>query len=328
MIVTRPKLLIVDDQPNNLKAFSKLLAEFNVDIMTALSGNKALQLALDYKFSLVLMDVQMPDMDGYETADLLLNIESNEHVSIIFITAAYKDADHQIRGYRCGAVDYLEKPVDDRILLSKVSIFIKLWEQQQALKTSIMMLEEQKKELEREVILRKKANDKTEYLATHDVLTGLANRALLNGQLDTSFASAKRSDKKVAILFIDLDGFKLINDQHSHKAGDFVLTTITQRLLSCVRGMDTVSRYGGDEFLILLPNLDNIEEALCTAERVKNEVVKNIAWQGNTLIVSASIGVAIYPDTVNTSDMLIMGADNAMYEAKSHGKNRVVLFSG
>jgi len=134
MILNRPKILIVDDQPNNLKAFSKLLADFNVDIITAQSGNEALQRALSHEFSLVLMDVQMPDMDGYETADLLLKMENNQHVPVIFITAAYKDTVHLMKGYRCGAVDYLEKPVDDMILLSKVKVFLTLDDQKTALK--------------------------------------------------------------------------------------------------------------------------------------------------------------------------------------------------
>ena len=134
MRLNQPKILIVDDQPNNLKAFSKLLAGFNVDIMTAQSGNEALKLALENTFSLVLMDVQMPDMDGYETADLLLKIENNQHVPIIFITAAYKDQPHQLKGYRCGAVDYLEKPVEDMILLSKVKVFITLDDQKTTLR--------------------------------------------------------------------------------------------------------------------------------------------------------------------------------------------------
>jgi len=327
MTLTRPKILIVDDQPNNLKAFSKLLADFNVDIITAQSGNEALQKALSHEFSLVLLDVQMPDMDGYETADLLLKLEGNQNVPIIFITAAYKGTEYKINGYRCGAVDYLEKPVDDRILLSKVQVFITLWQQQQELKAAVSLLEKQKKELEQQVILRKKANDKVEYLATHDVLTGLANRTILKAQLNSSCANAKRSHKKVALLFIDLDSFKPINDQHSHEAGDYVLKTIAQRLLSCVREMDTVVRYGGDEFIILLPDLDNTEAAQHTAERVLNNVITDINWQGKTLNVTSSIGGAIYPDTVNTTDMLIMGADNAMYEAKDNGKNRIVFFS-
>ena len=178
MNLTHPKILIVDDQPNNLKAFSKLLSEFNVDIMTAQSGNEALQLALDNVFSLVLMDVQMPDMNGYEAAELLLNLEHNQNVPIIFITAAYKDKVHQIKGYRSGAVDYIEKPVDNIILLSKVHVFIKLWQQQQELQEAVRLLEEQKKQLD-------SANKaKSEFLSSmsHELRTPL-NGILGFGQL-------------------------------------------------------------------------------------------------------------------------------------------------
>ena len=283
MIVTRPKLLIVDDQPNNLKAFSKLLSEFNVDIMTAQSGNKALQLALSHEFSLVLMDVQMPDMDGYETADLLLNIESNEHVSIIFITAAYKDADHQIRGYRCGAVDYLEKPVDDRILLSKVSIFIKLWEQQ--------------KKLEQQVLLYDKANNaKSKFLSSmsHELRTPL-NAILGFGQ----------------ILKLDSDP-SLSEDQKENV--DYILSS-GKHLLNLINDVLELSTIEGGKLMLSIENIDLIDVMKDTLSLLQPITMKaNIQLQLKT-----NLALVVLADYTKLKQVLINLISNAIKYNKPNG---------
>jgi len=147
MELLKPKILIVDDLPENLKALGKLLQRVDAEVMRADSGNKALQLSLKHHFALALVDIQMPDMDGYETVDLMLEQGCNKDCPIIFVTAAYQDELHRIKGYMTGAVDYIEKPVDDVILLSKVSIFLKLYNQQVALK-------QQYERLNKEVALR------------------------------------------------------------------------------------------------------------------------------------------------------------------------------
>lgn len=143
------KILIVDDVSANLFALQQLLKPCHAEVIQASSGNEALQLALKHHFSLALIDVQMPEMDGYETADLLLGEDVNKDVPIIFITAAYKDEMHRIKGYKLGAIDYIEKPVDDFILLSKVNVFLKLFYQQQDLieKNNLLNSEAKKRAL-------------------------------------------------------------------------------------------------------------------------------------------------------------------------------------
>jgi len=323
----KANILIIDDKQENLSALEKLLRHDAFNIISANSGNQALRQTLKYDFALIILDIQMPEMNGYEVAKLLKEHEETQFVPIIFVTAAYSDELHRVMGYETGAVDYIEKPIQDKILLAKVRIFVQLWEQQQELAQAISLLELQKAELEQQVILRQQANDKAEYLATHDPLTGLANRTLLHAQIETAVANTKRNNKKLALLFIDLDNFKPINDQHSHAAGDYVLKTTAERILHCVRDMDTVARYGGDEFIILLPDLQHPEAAIETANRINHKIAEPMSWQENTLNITSSIGVAIYPDTVNTIDMLMMGADSAMYEAKDSGKNGVVVYS-
>ncbi|MBS4097350.1 MAG: response regulator [Sulfuricella sp.] len=151
MTQERPKILIVDDVPANLVVLRKLLAKVPADIISASSGNEALALALDHEFALVLLDVQMPEMDGYEVAEWLQSEEQTRGTPIIFVTAAYKDDVHRITGYEAGAVDYIEKPIEPAILLSKVGVFLRLYQQKQLLADALHQLESLNENLEQRV---------------------------------------------------------------------------------------------------------------------------------------------------------------------------------
>lgn len=183
---------------------------------------------------------------------------------------------------------------------------------------------------------RKLMESQQKNLAHFDVLTGLPNRKLFNDRLKLALAYAKRESKTLAVMFIDLDLFKEINDQHGHKVGDMVLKKIAQRLTTCVRETDTVARLGGDEFIILLPNVDNKSDIQTVANKILETAVKYIEivkptetsnkTQLKNLQVSASIGIAIYPEHGGTEKTLIANADMAMYLAKKHGKNQAIFF--
>ncbi|MFA7242334.1 MAG: response regulator [Sulfuricellaceae bacterium] len=164
MTQTRPKILIVDDVPANLVALRKLLAKAPADVVTASNGNEALSLALDSDFALVLLDVHMPDMDGYEVAEWLQSEEKTRHIPIIFVTAAYKDDAHKISGYEVGAVDYIEKPIDALILLSKVAVFLKLDQQKRSLALAMEQLRTLNETLEQRVQEEVKKNLEQEHL--------------------------------------------------------------------------------------------------------------------------------------------------------------------
>ncbi len=151
MMQSRPKILIVDDVPANLVALRKLLAKVPADVVAASNGNEALSLALDSDFALVLLDVHMPDMDGYEVAEWLQSEEKTRHIPIIFVTAAYKDDAHRISGYEVGAVDYIEKPIDATVLLSKVAVFLKLDQQKRSLAEALEQLRTLNETLEHRV---------------------------------------------------------------------------------------------------------------------------------------------------------------------------------
>jgi len=307
------KILIVDDNPENLTSLIMLFKKIDVNVIAVEDGNKALAEALNQDFALIILDVQMPNMDGYEVAKLLHGDIKTKDIPVVFITAAYSDEEHLLEGYKNGAVDYIEKPIHDTVLLSKVAIFIRLWKQQRA--------------LEREVLLRAQANKEIKHLATHDHLTGIANRVLLTDLIGKAFARAKRYELKLAILFLDLDGFKSINDAYGHDAGDYLLKVYSQRLTSSVRAIDSVIRFGGDEFIILLTDLQDRGEALTSANRISDALAKPLNWKGHNLLITASIGIACYPENGTTEAQLIQKADNAMYQVKSKNKNNIAFYN-
>ncbi len=162
-----PKILIVDDVPANLVALRKLLAKTEAETLSASSGNEALSLALDHEFALILLDVQMPGMDGYEVAEWLQSEEKTRGVPIIFVTAAYKDDAHRISGYQAGAVDYIEKPIEPAILLSKVGVFLRLHQQKQLLAETLAQLKSLNDNLEQRVAREVRKNLEQERILVH-----------------------------------------------------------------------------------------------------------------------------------------------------------------
>lgn len=165
-----------------------------------------------------------------------------------------------------------------------------------------------------------------EYRAHHDSLTKLPNRSLFSDRLSTALAACNRKQSKLAILFVDLDNLKTINDENGHVAGDALLIKVAKRMTQCLRESDTIARIGGDEFIVLLPDIDSAELVIKVAEKIRTALMTPMNADGFILKTSASIGIAIYPDHgLNASD-LMTNADTAMYEAKSRGKNMVVMF--
>ncbi len=166
------------------------------------------------------------------------------------------------------------------------------------------------------------------FMAYHDKLTGLPNRALLFDRLSQAISQAKRDGRHVALLFVDLDGFKTVNDRYGHEAGDSVLKMAAQRFLACVRAVDTVARFGGDEFAIILGNLDGPQQARGVAEKIVQAFVQGMVLpDGNECSVGASVGISIYPEHGTAMDNLITAADQAMYQSKRSGKSTYTLFA-
>jgi diguanylate cyclase (GGDEF)-like protein len=170
------------------------------------------------------------------------------------------------------------------------------------------------------------ATEQMSYMAEHDVLTGLPNRALLTDRLAQSIMLAQRHEKKVALMYLDLDHFKHVNDSLGHSVGDELLQSVAKRLQTCVRLSDTVSRQGGDEFVVLLTEIDEVQDAVLTAEKVIETMAQPHAVGGNQLHVTFSIGISIYPDDCGDVETMLRNADTAMYQAKKTGRNHCHLY--
>ena len=322
----RAKILVVDDLPANLLAMRRLLAKVDADLFEVHSGIDALAASLDHEFALVLLDVNMPEMDGFEVASLLGEEPKNRLTPIIFVTAAYADDINRMRGYEFGAVDYIAKPINDKILTSKVQVFLDLWLGKQELRLLNETLKDRNQRLEAEVAERLRAEAQVRHLAQHDLLTGLPNRMLFLDRLDTAIARTTRNRSRFALLYIDIDGFKQVNDALGHAAGDELLQQIAERLLGSVRRTDTVARLGGDEFAVILDEAASLEQAQQFGHALCETLAKAYALVGQpepqTVQVSASIGASLCPDHTVDRRLLLAVADDAMYAAKKAGKNQ------
>ena len=178
----------------------------------------------------------------------------------------------------------------------------------------------------RDITERKLAEEKIAHLAHYDYLTDLPNRSLLLDNLERAIALAKRKDYKVAVLFLDLDGFKKVNDTLGHDAGDLLLREVSKRLKESIRTSDSVARVGGDEFIFVLNEIGSDENAAHTANKIIASLSKSFDLKGQQCNVGGSIGIAIYPDTSEDPNTLVKQADDAMYMAKQSGKNTLRFY--
>jgi diguanylate cyclase (GGDEF)-like protein len=318
---SRPMILIADDHGPNLIAMRRVLAGIDADIVEAMTGNDVLSATLDHEFALILLDVQMPDMNGFEAATLLAGEERTRSTPIIFVTASHADDVSRLRGYSFGAVDYITKPVNEVMLLSKVRVFLDLHRSKTALRTALSDLSERNRQLEREISERRAAEEQVRHLAHHDGLTGLANRLLFMARLEAAIAQARSGGNGFALAYLDIDGFKPINDNHGHQAGDELLKLVAGRLRNCVRYNETVARLGGDEFAVIL----DIETPDAAGARVAAiaetifqpyDVLSRTNGASIPVNILGSLGVALYPHHGDDSEALIHAADLAMYAAK------------
>ncbi len=318
-------ILIVDDKAENLLVLESILDNMNCNIIKATSGNEALSLLLDHEFALVLLDVQMPNMDGFETAELMRCNSRTRYVPIIFVTAISKEQRCIFKGYEVGAVDYLFKPVEPMILQSKVKVFLELWNQKKLLEEQTKLLELKLKELSE----LQQANFKLELLSTSDGLTGISNRRSFDSYIDMSLKNCTRSHKPMALIMADIDYFKAYNDSYGHLSGDDCLIKVAKTMKFILkRPLDFVARYGGEEFAVILPETDE-EEAKDIAEKIRTEIeALKIVHEGSSAspYITLSLGLSIiWPSRPCSIGEFIQSADKALYEAKSNGRNQVSI---
>jgi len=302
------KLLLIDDNELDRQAIIRTFkkTEWNIQITQASSANSGLIEFEANDFDAVLLDYRLPDMDGLDTLRLLVR-HPNHHAAIIILTGAMENDELEQQCIEAGAQDVLFKSDISHKHLTRA-----------------IMHARTRHLLERELY---ESHQRLRTLAENDSLTGLANRYYFDESLRTAIPRANRLNDQLALLFLDLDNFKIINDSMGHDAGDQLLKEVACRLLHVVRNGDIVCRLGGDEFAILAHNFESQDPIVQLAERVLDELRRPIIIKHTEQFISASIGVATYPDAGNNAGDMLKAADLAMYRAKRDGKNNYHFFS-
>lgn len=419
-------LLVVDDYPENLISMRALLERQDWQVVTAASGVEALGVLLEQEVDLVLLDVQMPGMDGFEVARLMRGSQRTRLTPIIFLTANEQSQAAVLKGYANGAVDYLFKPFDPQILRPKVQALLEqqrnrrdlqrltrdleaahafnqsvlenaaegilvvahdgsirfanpaisrllgatlaelqsghlleyvhkpaplTWEESDffraysvrdtlrlhdaflrthnghqvpvALSCAPLPIDQKGMVVTvQDMSVVRNLHQQLEYQAVTDPLTGLLNRRGFYQTVESALVRNEREDKTQALLYLDLDGFKRINDSHGHDVGDRVLRWVAEQLKECLRPYDIIARMGGDEFTALLDTLEYPEQAAKVAEKIMERVATLQEIDGIEISLGVSIGIATYPECGHHLDSLLRAADIAMYAAKQAGRQQ------
>ena len=296
--ILNASILIVDDLEANVQLLEQMLRGAGyVDITSTRDPHAVCALHRDNHYDLILLDLRMPGMDGFQVMESLKEIETDSYLPVLAVTA---QPTHKLRALQSGAKDFVSKPFDLAEVLMRVH----------------NMLEVR--------LLHKAARDygkMLESLALNDPLTGLANRRLLDDRMTMALVHAHRNKSAMAVVYLDLDGFKQINDTLGHSAGDVLLKMVAERLVATVREEDTVARLGGDEFIIALWHVSGTDYAATAALRAIEAVSQPYDIEGSTVSITTSAGVSIYPIHGGDADTLMKNADSALYEAKRSGKN-------
>jgi diguanylate cyclase (GGDEF)-like protein len=301
-------ILIVDDQPANVELLEQLLAQSGyTQVSATTSALEVCDMHRKNRYDLILLDLQMPGMDGFEVMSGLNAIESDSYAPVLAMTA---QPGHKLRALASGAKDFIAKPYD----LVEVKTRIH----------NMLELRLLYKRLEA-------ANRRLELFALTDPLTGLPNRRLLTDRVTHAMAASARTGDHCALMFLDLDHFKRLNDTQGHGVGDLLLQNVAARLLACVREGDTVARIGGDEFVVLLEGLGSHgRNADSQARLVSNKILDHLArphlLENHSYATTASIGVVVFKGTEEPIEKLLKKADLAMYDAKTTSGNAAHFF--
>lgn len=301
-------IMLVDDSPANLELILEILENNGYGTLIATSGKQALQQLEKVIPDLILLDLMMPNMDGFEVCQALKHSDRWREIPVIFVTASHED-DHIIKAFEKGAEDYIMKPYKYAEVLARVKTHLHLHRAKDELEQAL---------IDKEILIKR-----LEKLALTDELTKILNRREIFRLAEEEFDRAKRYGNRFALISLDIDFFKSINDNYGHGVGDQALVIFTETCQANIRNNDRFGRVGGEEFLLLLPEADRAQ-AQATAARL-NEEVENIAIaidNDEVLQFTVSAGITLFSPEDESLDQIISRADQALYAAKEQGRNR------
>jgi len=325
------KILIVDDVSDNLRLLSTTLTQQNYQVRCAKNGMMALTGADKDPPDLILLDINIPVMNGYQICQKFKENPKTTDIPIIFLSAQ-NDIGDKVQAFEVGAVDFISKPFRIKEVLVRVKNQLNL----QAAKAEIRYLNQELETRVKDRTLKLETanqqlaviNKKLLYDALHDELTGLPNRSLFMKRVQKALNKSKSEpDYKFALLFVDLDRFKIINDSLGHLIGDYLLIACSKRLKKCIRIQDVLARIGGDEFTILLEDIKESHNAIAVADRIVAAFKFPFKLETHMVTTTASIGIVLSSTEYEQSSELLRDADTAMYQAKGLGKARHEIFN-
>ena len=296
--ILNASILIVDDQQSNVILLEEMLRDAGyTSISSTTDPAEVRALHHENHYDLILLDLQMPVMDGFRVMEALKETATDDYLPVLVISAHH---DHMLRALASGAKDFIASPFHLTEVKRRIHNMLEVRILYKKLKESNKVLES---------------------LALHDELTGLPNRRLLLDRLTLAIAHARRDKRTMAVMYLDLDEFKQINDTLGHGAGDILLRTVAARLTKAVRQVDTVARLAGDEFVIVMWELTHANSVASLGEKVMQVLSQPCSIEGHEVNMTASIGISIYPTHGEEVETLLKNADMALYEAKRSGKN-------
>lgn len=286
----RPVILLADDDPSIRLMVRHVLESEDYDIVEAEDGLEAVKAVEKHHPALILLDAVMPGLDGFTTCQQIKE-RGYTDIPVMMITGLDDDASVE-RAYEVGAIEFITKPIKWAVLKHRV----------------------------RSVVAKVIAERKVQMLAYCDSLTGLPNRLLFADRLEQALVRAERHREAVALMLVDIDDFKLVNDSFGHDAGDKLIQAVGNLLSKSLRRADTVARLGGDEFAIVVENIDGAEDAASIADNLTTVLKHSVRLEEQDTYTSASVGIALFPSDGDNARMLLKNADTAMFRAKEKGR--------
>jgi len=290
-------IIIADDDPSILLLLRHILSDMNFDVSEARSGIEAIEMCREFQYDLAIFDLVMPEVDGI-SACKEVTFQTSSPPPVLIITSLDDDASVS-QAFEAGAVDYVTKPINWSVFKQRV----------------------------RRLVESEQNKQKVKRLEYHDVLTGLPNRALLLDRLESATLRAQRNNNMSALMMVDIDNLKLINETLGHHNGDKIIQSVARRLSNSIRDTDTLSRSGGDEFNLIIENIKNLESVGLLAAKFSKVIDHKLTIMDHEIHIKASIGISVFPQDGRDIGSLLSHADAALYRAKEQGGNVYEFYS-